>query len=66
MTVDAQTEALRDAIYALLQNARFEIDGAMASLNTSDDTGLQHHAKRIFDGLRLVHQKMKELPNGQS
>ena len=63
MTVDAKTEALRDAIFDLMQNAKHEIDGAMASLNVSDDVGFNHHAKRLFDALRIVHAKLKELPH---
>jgi hypothetical protein len=55
-------EALRDAIFLLLNNARHEIDGAVASLQTSDDVGLRHHAKRMADGLRIALQKIKELP----
>lgn len=55
-------EILRDALYLLLQIAHSDIDGAMASLRNSDDAGLKHHSKRIFDGMRLVAQKLKELP----
>lgn len=59
--VSAEAEALRDAIYLMLNNARYEIDGALASLHNSDDTGLRHHCERMFAGLRLVHGKLKDL-----
>lgn len=55
-------EALRDALYLLLHNAKHEIDGALASLNNSDDVGLLHHTGRMFAGLRLVHSRLKDLP----
>jgi hypothetical protein len=57
-------EAMRDALHALFVNARYEIDGAVASLNNSDDKGLRYHADRVFANLRLAHAQLKTLAGG--
>ena len=54
-------EHVRDAIYQLLRNARHDLDGALSSLHNDDDCGLQHHARRMFDALRLAHGQLRAL-----
>jgi hypothetical protein len=63
--ISERYEITRDALHLLFVNARFEIDGAVASLNNSDDTGLRYHANRVFDHLRLAHAQLKTLGGGK-
>ena len=53
-------DALREEFFDLLQNAAWEIDGAIACLRTADDVGLKHHSKRLFHGLSVFSKKLKD------
>lgn len=61
LAVAERDEITRDTLHVLFVNARYEIDGAVASLNNSDDTGLRYHADRVFANLRLAHAQLKTL-----
>ena len=58
---DVRIRLARDDIHAALRPVSRHSEAARLSLELDDDEGLEHHLRRVIDGVRLAAQKYREL-----
>ena len=58
---DVRIRAARDDIHGALGSVSRHSEAALLSLELDDDAGLEHHLRRVVDGVRLAALKYREL-----
>jgi hypothetical protein len=58
---EVKVRLARDDIHAALGPVSRDSEAALLSLELDDDEGLEHHLRRVVDGVRLAAMKYREL-----